>query len=76
MSFSDKHPDKGTMFSTNVKKLLQLQRLGESFAFFTEIEKKVTNRDVVFMVYHELWGFPGGSVKNLPEMQEMQETWV
>ena len=24
MSFSDKHPDKGTMFSTNVKKLLQL----------------------------------------------------
>ena len=44
--------------------------------FSTEIEKKVTNTNVVFMVYHKLCGFPGGSVKNLPEIQEMQETGV
>ena len=26
---------------------------------------------------HSIWGFPGGSeVKNLPTMQETQETWV
>ena len=45
----------------------------------TENIREETCKTVIFLIadYSYVLGFPGGaSVKNLPEMQELQEMWV